>query len=128
MPSYNIFVVDDDQQMVDIMSVWLTMAGHDVAADTAASTALPQIATRRPDAILVDLMMAEVDGLELIGELRSRPETKSSAIIMVSARTDDLWTKRALAAGADGFVHKPLEQDTFVSTVERIIESKLAAR
>lgn len=124
MPNYSVFIVDDDPQMVEIMSLWLAAEGHDVASDTAGSTALPQIAVRKPEAVLVDLMMAEVDGLELIGELRARPASKNSAIIMVSARTDELWSKRALETGADGFIHKPLQREDFVRQVEAFIEAK----
>jgi len=127
MPKYRIFLVDDDQQMLDIMSLWLMAAGHDVGSDTAGSTALPQIMQRKPDALLLDLMMAEVNGLELLSELRSRPETANAAVIMVSGRTDDLWVKRAGEMGADGFIHKPLEQETFVAQVEAFIEAKKAA-
>jgi len=126
MPNYNIFIVDDDPQMLEIMSTWLIAEGHDVASDTAGSTALPQIALLKPDAVLVDLMMAEVNGLELVDELRSRPESKDAAVVMVSARTDGLWADRALEAGADGFIHKPLKREEFVLKVSEFIEAKKA--
>jgi CheY-like chemotaxis protein len=124
MPNYNIFIVDDDPQMVELMSAWLMAEGHSVASDTAGSTALPQIALQKPDAVLVDLMMAQVNGLELVGELRSRPESRDAAIVMVSARTDGLWADRALEAGADGFIHKPLTREEFVLKVSEFIEAK----
>ncbi len=127
MPKYDVFLVDDDQAMLDVMSLWLMTAGHNVASDTAGSTALPQIMQKKPDALLLDLMMAEVNGLEMIAELRARPETAKAAIIMVSGRTDEIWVKRAIDMGADGFIHKPLKQETFVLQVEALIEAKKAA-
>ncbi len=127
MPKYDVFLVDDDRAMLDVMSLWLMTAGHNVASDTAGSTALPQIMQKKPDALLLDLMMAEVNGLEMIAELRARPETAKAAIIMVSGRTDEIWVKRAIDMGADGFIHKPLKQETFVVQVEALIEAKKAA-
>ena len=120
-----IFIVDDDPAMISIMSAWLELAGHEVASDTIASTAIPQIETMRPDAILVDLMMAEVDGLELLAELRSRSAGTDAAILMITARTDEIWRQRALKAGADGFLAKPLAQVEFVERVEEVIAEKL---
>ena len=127
MAAYKIFVVDDDESMCKIMSAWLSAAGHMVKYDTAASTALPQLAAFEPDAILVDLMMSEVDGLELISELRARDELANAAIIMVSARTNDLWFERAEDAGADGYLTKPLDQSSFVEKVGAIVAARQSA-
>jgi len=126
MPAYKIFIVDDDPQMCAIMTAWLTAAGHDVASDTAGSTALPQIGIQEPDAVLVDLMMAEVNGLEMIAELRGKKTSENAAIIMVSARTDGMWFDKASEAGADDYLTKPLEQKSFVENIERIIASKVS--
>jgi two-component system, OmpR family, phosphate regulon response regulator PhoB len=126
MSAYNIFIVDDDPQMCAVMSAWLTMAGHTVESDTAGSTALPRIATLEPDAVLVDLMMSEVDGLEMISELRAKKSGANAAIIMVSARTDELWFDKARKAGADDYLTKPLEQASFVEKIESTIAAKLA--
>ncbi len=125
MPDRTIFIVDDDPSMIAIMSAWLEASGHQVASDTIASTAIPQIETLRPDAILVDLMMAEVDGLELLNELRGRPTCANAAILMITTRTDELWRQKALDAGADGFLGKPLDQIEFVERVEEVIAEKL---
>ena len=111
--------------MCQVMTIWLTMAGHVVESDTAGSTALPKIAAFDVDAILVDLMMAEVNGLELIEELRSNKSTAKAAIIMVSVRTYGMWFDRAHDAGADDYLTKPLEQASFVAKVESIIAAKM---
>ena len=125
MSAYNIFIVDDDPQMCAIMTAWLAKAGHSVESDTAGSTALSKIRSFEPNAILVDLMMAEVDGLELIAELRARPELEDAAILMVSARTDQLWFDRARDAGADDYLTKPLVQSDFIDKVQTAIATKM---
>ena len=126
MTAYNIFIVDDDPHMCAIMTAWLVDAGHTVESDTAGSTALPRIAVLEPDAILVDLMMAEVDGLEMISELRSKASSACSAVILVPARTDDMCFNRRAEAGADDYLTKPLEQTSFVEKIQAAIAAKLA--
>ena len=126
MATYNIFIVDDDPHMCAVMTAWLTTAGHTVESDTVGSTALPRIASMEPDAILVDLMMAEVDGLEMISELRAKKTSANSVIIMVSARTDKMWFERAKDAGADGYLTKPLEKSSFVKEIQSAITGKRA--
>ena len=124
MAAYKIFVVDDDEAMCQIMTAWLSQAGHTVKYDTVASTALPQLASFEPDAVLVDLMMSQVDGLELIREMRTKKSTANAAIVMVSARTNDLWFDRAREAGADDYLTKPLEQTSFVEKIESVIAAR----
>lgn len=115
------YLVDDDTDMVDVMTVLLEAAGHTVFADIAALPAISRIVAKRPDCILTDMMMSEMNGLELCTEPRTRDELKRSAIIMVSAKTDEHWHNRATQAGADGFIEKPLNPETFVGEVEKII-------
>ncbi|MBT3307449.1 MAG: response regulator [Alphaproteobacteria bacterium] len=115
------YLVDDDSDFVDVMTALLEAAGHTVFADIAALPAISRIVTKRPDCIITDMMMSEMNGLELCAELRRRDELKNTVIIMVSAKIDDHWRNRANEAGADGFVDKPLNVETFVGQVEEII-------
>jgi len=115
------YLVDDDSNFVDVMTVLLEAAGHTVFADIAALPAISRIITKRPDCIITDMMMSEMNGLELCAELRTRDELKRAVIIMVSAKIDAHWHGRAKEAGADGYIEKPLNVETFVADVEKII-------
>lgn len=115
-----VFIVDDDPDVVGFMSALLEDAGHEVSSDIVASTAVSQIARRKPDCVLTDLVMAELDGLEMCRELRGRTDLANPRIIVVSARPSAEWEDRALEAGADGYIEKPLDAGKFVSEVERI--------
>jgi DNA-binding response OmpR family regulator len=75
----------------------------------------------RPDCVIIDLMMAELDGLELCEELRARKETRDATLIMVTARNDDRWRARTEASGLDGYLSKPLNSETFVEQVQAIV-------
>lgn len=115
-----IYVVDDDPDMVILMTLLLERAGHEIASNAAGSVALPEISKFKPDCVLTDLMMAQMDGLELCRELRKMEVMADTAVIVVSARTDGYWRQRASDAGATGYITKPLDPETFASQVEEI--------
>ena len=117
-----IYLVDDDPDMVGFMAELLKAAGHEVASNPAGSHAISEIVAQRPDCVLIDLVMAELDGLELCRELRSRKELSGCRLIMVTAKSRDHWGGRAAEAGMDGFIAKPLDAGSFVRQVEEIIE------
>ena len=119
-----IYIVDDDPGIIAIMTLLLEAAGHKVSSSVAGATALPEIKAKRPDCVLTDLVMAEMDGLDLCRELRKLTEFSDLKIVFVSARDSEFWHTRAGDAGADGYVDKPLDQDTFVGLVEDIVEGR----
>ncbi|MBT5498758.1 MAG: response regulator [Alphaproteobacteria bacterium] len=113
-----VYIVDDDADMIEVMTLMLDAAGHRVASSVAGATAIPQIVEFKPDILLTDLVMAELDGLELCHELRENKGLRAMSIAFVSAKTDEFWRERASNAGAVGYISKPLDTNTFVETVE----------
>ena len=96
------FVIDDDSVMVDLITVLLEAKGHRVDSRLSAVSGLPWIESQRPDCLIIDLMMAEMDGLELCRQVRAKLELEKTKIIFLSGRTDNVWKKRANDAGAQG--------------------------
>lgn len=120
----NIFLVDDDEDIIDIMSLLLEGAGHSIKSEVAGAYAISTIVRERPDCVITDLMMAELDGLELCKELRGRRELEDMTIIFVSGQTAEYWQNRAHQAGADGYITKPLKVREFAEQVESIIAER----
>ncbi|MCG8510579.1 MAG: response regulator [Rhodospirillales bacterium] len=119
--AHTIFIVDDDPDMIEIMTLILESHGHRVGSSLAGTDAIPKIAAQKPDCVLTDLMMAELDGLHLCAELRARKDLGNMTIIVVSARDHPYWQERAREFGADGYIVKPLDPKTFAATVEDFI-------
>ena len=117
-----IYIVDDDPDIAAFITVLLQAGEHAVASNPAGSHAISEIVEQRPDCVLIDLVMAELDGLELCGELRARKELSGCRRIMVTAKSREYWAGRAAEAGMDGFIAKPLDAGTFVRQVTSIIE------
>jgi DNA-binding response OmpR family regulator len=114
-----IYIVDDDEMIIGLMSELLRTAGHRVESNTVGELALSEIVAQRPDCVLVDLMMAAFDGLELCRELRQRKETRNLKIIMISARTAEHWKQQAGELDAS-YIEKPLDPETFAAQVEEL--------
>ena len=115
-----ITIIDDDPDIVEVISLVLENAGHSVTSSPAGVNAISLIRKKRPDLILTDLVMAEMDGLELCREIRKDKLLEKTKIIMISARADEMWKEKARDAGADGYIEKPIDTATFVKDVESL--------
>lgn len=114
------YIVDDDEHMIELMSACLEASGHQVQSSTRGVMAISEIVAKKPDVVLIDLVMAELDGLQLCAELRRHPELKHTSMIMVSAREREYWAGKAREAGVDGYVSKPINPATFSVELEAL--------
>ena len=97
-----IFVVDDDKIIIDFLDTTLSAAGYAVNATTCPSTAYETALSLRPDCIIVDLMMPEKDGFDVVRELRMDTAFFGTKIIVISSKSSEFDRRRASELGADG--------------------------
>ena len=121
----NFYLVDDDPDILAVLSRALEDAGHRVEAAPSSLQALKQIPMSRPDCVITDIMMPEMDGFELTRELRRRPELADMKIIVLSAKNYDFDRRRARELGADGFISKPFHRETLVQSITEILTSRV---
>ena len=114
-------IVEDDPDIVAMVEQLVCAAGHQLTTSTDSHTAIDDIHERRPDCVLLDIMMPGVDGLELCRRLRQDESLRSMKIIMVTAKAFKFDQRRSVELGADGYILKPIRRATFVSRLERIV-------
>ncbi len=119
------YLVDDDPDILALVATVLEQAGHSVEACGSSTQALNEIPVRRPDCVITDVMMPEMDGFELTRELRRRPDLAAMKIIVLSAKTYDFDRRRARELGADGFIAKPVGKDELLKLIDEIISSQV---
>jgi len=102
-------VVDDTPTNLKLVTYLVKAQGYDVDTAVDAEAALTVIAASRPDLILMDLQLPGVDGLELTRRLKKAPETADIKIIAVTAYAMKGDQERAMEAGCDGYVTKPID-------------------
>lgn len=120
------FVVDDDPDSLALVTRLLTGAGHEVVVRGSSVEALRDIPDMRPDCVVTDVMMPVMDGFELTRELRRRPELAQMKIVVLSAKTYDFDRRRAKEMGADGYITKPINRDTFMQSIGELVTDRIA--
>jgi CheY-like chemotaxis protein len=105
-----ILVVDDEHLIVDMLSNFLVLMGHETISAMSSRQTWDRLAYEDPDAVLLDIMLPDDNGLNICRKLRQNGTTKDVPIIMVSAHFPPM-TAEATAAGANGYLMKPVKLD-----------------
>lgn len=112
-----ILVVDDDKHVPRLSKATLEREGYEVLVAADGMEALDTIERERPDLILLDIAMPNMDGFETLRRLKSTPSTVAIRIVIVTARDADADITRAWQAGADGYLIKPFAPAEMVGMV-----------
>ena len=113
MPTKSIFIVDDHPVNLELAKVLLVLEGYEVHTAADAESALLLLPDLRPDLILMDVQLPGMDGLELARRLRADPLHKNTRIVALTAYAMKGDEEKALAAGCDGYMSKPIDTRTF---------------
>ena len=109
MNALKILIVDDDHEAAELRQLVLSAAGHTVETLTSSIKAIEQLQQGKPDLLIVDIMMPELDGLELTKRIRQNETLAALKIIVMSAKAYEFDRKRAIDMGADGFIPKSIK-------------------
>src|SRR6185436_2335392 len=120
------FIVDDDPDTLALVSRLLTDAGHEVVVRASSTGAIRDIPEARPDCVITDLMMPVMDGFEMTRALRARSELAGMKILILSAKSYDFDRRRAKEMGADGYLTKPINRETFLQSINEIVSGQVA--
>jgi signal transduction histidine kinase len=116
MPS--VLHIEDDPVNRRLVAKLLAKAGYDVVDAATGLSGIRLAAERRPDLVLVDINIPDLDGYEVILRLRGMPDLEGVPIVAITAEGDK---HTSLAVGADGFIGKPIDARSFPRTVERFL-------
>ncbi|MCP4218915.1 MAG: hybrid sensor histidine kinase/response regulator [bacterium] len=121
-----VFIVDDVPKNLQVLCNILRKKEYRIAAATNGKQALEMIPEVRPDLILLDVMMPEMDGFQVCEKLQENPDTRDIPIIFLTARTGTADVVKGLEAGAVDYVTKPFNGAELLSRVHTHLELKLA--
>lgn len=120
-----VYIVEDDKNIREIESFALKNSGYSVADFECAKEFYKQIAEKVPDCILLDVMLPDEDGLEMVRKLRSMPDTRKVPIIMVTAKTTEIDKVKGLDIGADDYITKPFGVMELISRVKALLRRSM---
>jgi two-component system alkaline phosphatase synthesis response regulator PhoP len=116
-----IYVVEDDDDIAALSSFHLTNQGYQVETFASGDLALQAINSRKPDLVLLDLMLPVIDGLKICEILKGSESTKAISIIMVTAKGDETDIVRGLELGAEDYITKPFSPQVLVARAKAVL-------
>ncbi len=118
----NILIVDDDIETIKLIEGIIKTDGHKPFSVTESKNALEAVKSILPDLILLDIMMAEINGIAICKLIKSDPAISRIPVVMVSALGDEGTKRDAAKAGADAFITKPIFPKHFLQTIEGVLK------
>lgn len=117
-----VLAVDDEHDIIEMLVLLLESEGYRVLTAFGGREAMDLLETERPDLVLLDIMMPEIDGHQVCRFIRNQERLKSVPVLMLTAKNDIDHIAQSLDEGADGFIVKPFDVDQFL----RIIDFRMA--
>ncbi len=119
-----ILIVDDDHELLKLMRVLLSRLDVEIIEATNAADAAQILRTQpTPDLLLLDLILPDVSGVELLKQIRAKPQFDRMLVIVLSAMIDPDEIRAALDAGADRYLTKPYISNNLVSVVTEVFRA-----
>ena len=119
-----VLVADDDPDILNLVSLRLEKAGYEVVTAADGRQAFDLVCEQRPAAAILDVRMPEMDGLEVIRNIRADEQSKDMVVIALSARVREANIAEGLEAGADEYMQKPFSGKQLVELVEAKLPKK----
>ena len=119
--SHRVLVVDDEPDITALVAYHLARAGYRVSTAATGGEALRAAREERPDVVILDLMLPGVTGLDVLAELRARPETRDVGVILLTAKRDEPDRIKGLSLGADDYLTKPFSPPELVLRVQALL-------
>ena len=116
-----ILSADDSASMREMITFTLRNAGYDVDEAVDGQDALNKIAARCPNMLITDLNMPNMDGIELIRQVRALPQCKYIPIVMLTTESQDARKQAGRAAGASGWIVKPFRSEQLVMVAKKLL-------
>lgn len=119
-----VLIVDDEPDILEILSFNLKKNGYTVESATNGVMGLKLVDSFKPDLVLLDIMMPEMDGIEVARMIREKPHNKNLLIAFLTARSEDFTQISALDAGGDDFITKPIKPMVLMSRIKALLRRK----
>ena len=128
MSKQSVLIVEDNPINLKLVQVLLSKEGYEVYTAANAEEALMLLKSKHPTLILMDLQLPGMDGLQLTRLLKNNPETNDIIILALTAYAMKGDAEKALEAGCDGYISKPIDTQTFPDLIQQMLTNSVARR
>jgi DNA-binding response OmpR family regulator len=116
-----ILVVEDEEDLLKLQSILLTIRGYEVEGVMDGQAALEAVATMKPDLIMLDIMLPKIDGFEVCRQVKANEGTQHIPVILLTGKKDKEAFAMGEEAGADWFLTKPFKSKMLLETIHRFL-------
>jgi two-component system, chemotaxis family, response regulator PixH len=116
-----ILVVDDSPSEIKLISSFLTENGYKVITADNAKIALQKILDQKPDAIVTDVVMPDMNGFEFCRSVKKNPETQKIPIVICSSKNQELDKLWGMKQGADVYITKPFTKEDIIKAIKSVV-------
>ena len=125
MAKENILIVDDEEDVLELVQFNLEKDGYKTETAVSGEEALKKAKAKRPDLIILDLMLPGIDGLEVCKKLKSDTKTEGIPVIMLTAKSEEADIITGLELGAQDYITKPFSPKVLIARVRRILQKSI---
>jgi two-component system alkaline phosphatase synthesis response regulator PhoP len=119
-----ILIAEDDLQSVELLEAYLADTGYEIRTTTDGDATLREAQQWQPDVILLDIMMPKISGFEVCKRLRASPASRTIGILMITALDQSSDVERAVEAGTDDFLTKPINKTELLLRIRSLLKSR----
>jgi len=121
---YRILIADDNDANRELLEAYLVGVDCEIETSINGQDTLEKVATFQPDLVLLDVMMPKLSGFEVCKQIKDAPETSRVMVLMVTALNEMGDIERAVAAGTDDFLSKPVNKIELLKRVDNMLKLK----
>lgn len=122
--SKTVLIIEDEEDAAELFAEMMRVSGFRVLKTSSSTPAIAMMAAEKPDVIILDIMMPEVSGLDILRQMRREPELADIPVVVVSAKSMPADIKNGMEAGASTYLTKPVGFMDLKEAVERALGSR----
>ncbi|MBL7864114.1 MAG: response regulator transcription factor [Cyclobacteriaceae bacterium] len=120
-PSHKVLVVDDEEPIRELLKYNLEKEGYEVKVAANGHEAVDSAKKFKPDVVLLDIMMPQMDGVETCRQLRAMPDLVNTYVVFLTARSEEYSEVAAFDVGADDYITKPIKPRALMSRIQALL-------
>ena len=121
MKGDRILVVEDEESLLKLESILLSSKGYSVTGVMDGKAALEEVRTNRPDLVILDVMLPEIDGFEVCRQIKENPELRHIPVLILTAKKNSQDMARGQQVGCDAYITKPFKSAKVLDMVQELL-------